>query len=248
MFRKDTTMKLTIAICDDEQSACHHIESLLNNYQIEYDFEFEITTFTSSTDFISKYQKAGTFDIIFLDVEMPNISGLLVAQTIRNLPDYDVKIIFTSNYPEYMQNSFNVSAFQYLQKPITREQLHAQFTRIVQEFRTCASNSILVKHDGIEEVVLLKNLLYIETIKNQKNLLRYICNDKIFIGTGILKELETTLLVHDFFCPHRGLLINMRQVHFIKPNEIEMLNGDSIPLSRRREKEFRNYFNKILLQ
>lgn len=241
-------MKLAIAICDDELNACKHIENLLYNYQIEYDFEFEITTFTNSNDLISTYTKPVTFDIIFLDVEMPNISGLSVAQAIRNLPDYDVKIIFTSNYPEYMQNSFNVSAFQYLQKPITKEQLHTQFTRITNELKNCYTSSILVKHDDIEEVVILKNLLYIESIKNEKNLLRYICNNKIIIGTGILNELEATLGGHDFFSPHRGLLINMRHVHFIKQNEIEMLNGDSVPLSRRREKEFRNYFSKILLQ
>lgn len=241
-------MKLNIAICDDEQTACSHIRNLLENYEIKYNFEFHIFEFTDASDFVASYQRAGMFDIIFLDVEMPKMSGLSVAHAIRNLPDSDVKIIFTSNYPEYMQDSFNVSAFQYLQKPIKEEQLHEQFKRLLQEIDRLSPLSILVKHDDIEEPVATNQILYIETVKGRKELLRYICKNRILFGKGVLGDIESVLLPHHFFSPHRGILINMRQVHFIKRGTIEMMNGDIIPLSRRKEKEFRDYFNRELLQ
>ena len=241
-------MKLNVAICDDEQSACSHIRNLLENYEMKYNFEFHISEFTDACEFISFYQKAGIFDIIFLDVEMPEMSGLSVAHTIRDLPDSDVKIIFTSNYPEYMQDSFNVSAFQYLQKPIKEEQLHEQFKRLLQEIDRLSPLSILVKHDDTEEPVTTSQILYIATVKSKKDLLRYVCKNRTLFGKGLLSDIESALLPHHFFSPHRGILINMRQVHFIKRGEIEMMNGDIIPLSRRREKEFRDYFNKELLQ
>ena len=202
----------------------------------------------NSSEFISVYNVPNMFDIIFLDVEMPIITGLQVAQTIRELPDNDVKIIFTSNYPEYMQDSFNVSAFQYFQKPIIEAQLHEQFKRIAKELLLSSSLSLLIRHNNIEEPIPTNQILYIETVKYKKDLLHYVCQHKELVGKGILADVESKLSQHKFFSPHRGFLINIKYIHYIKTNVIEMMNGDLIPLSRRREKKFRDYFSRELLQ
>ena len=111
-------MKFNIAICDDEQNASTHLVELLRVLEVQHDYGFSITVYNSSKQLLDTYQTPHKYDILFLDVEMPELSGLELARIIRNLPDSAVKIIFTSNYPQYMQDSFNVSAFQYLQKPI----------------------------------------------------------------------------------------------------------------------------------
>lgn len=240
-------MKLKIAICDDEMDACMHIKELLKSYEMAYDFEFDISIFEDGKSLLNSYEKPGKYDVVFLDVEMPSMSGLLAAKKIRELSDYEVKIIFTSNYPEYMQDSFNVSAFQYLQKPITKEQLHMQFSRLIEEIRKKGTASILVKQDSEEEVLPIHQLLYVEAVKNKKNQIYYVCDEKRIIGKGNIGELEMTLRKHQFLSPFRGVIVNIQKVHYIRKKEIEMVNGDKIPLSRRKEKEFREAFSQALL-
>lgn len=240
-------MRLRIAICDDEMDACMHIKELLKSYEIAYDFEFEISVFSNGEELLRTYQSPGEYDVIFLDVEMPNISGLSVAKKIRGLPDYGVKLIFTSNYPEYMQDSFNVSAFQYLQKPVTQEQLHMQFSRLLQEIKQKVTASIVIKQEEMEEILPISRLLYAEAVKNKKSQICYVYEGKSIIGKGNIGELEETLKEHRFLSPYRGVIVNVQKIHYIRKKEIEMVNGDKIPLSRRKEKEFRESFNQELL-
>ena len=241
-------MIFKIAICDDEPSACDRLKTKLEDIEMLYNYEFQISVYIGAEGLLSAYSRPGLFDILFLDVEMPGLSGLSAARAIRRLPDPDVKIIFVSNYPEYMQDSFNVGAFQYLQKPIRAEQILEQVKRFALELEESSGLSILVKGDGTERPVFLNQILYIESVKNQKNFLRYVCKEQTLVGKGNLSDMDKSLSTHHFFSPHRGLLVNMRQVRLIRQNGIEMSNGDRLPLSRRREKEFRDYFNRELLQ
>jgi DNA-binding LytR/AlgR family response regulator len=240
-------MILNIAICDDEQNASQYLVELLHMYEIQHDYDFKITTFHSAIELQNVYKTAGQYDILFLDVEMPELSGLDLARSVRNIPDSTVKIIFTSNYPQYMQDSFNVNAFQYLQKPITLEQLHEQFHRIVNELQFNTSAFITVKNSDKEELLPINEILYIETIKKEKDKLLYVCRNKELIGQGKIIDLEHQLQTHHFSSPHRGILVNLRAIHFITSDTIEMVNGAFLPLSRRKEKEFRQHFHKILL-
>ena len=241
-------MIFKIAICDDEPSACAWLKTKLEDIEMLYNYEFKVSVYTDAEDLVSAYSRPGLFDILFLDVEMPGLSGLSAANAIRRLPDPDVKIVFVSNYPEYMQDSFNVGAFQYLQKPIRTEQVLEQVKRFALELEESSGLSILVKENETERPVSLNQILYIESVKNQKNYLRYVCKEQTLVGKGNLSDVEKSLSMRHFFSPHRGLIVNMRQVRLIRQKGIEMANGDLLPLSRRREKEFRDYFNRELLQ
>lgn len=240
-------MIINIAICDDEQPACQHLVELLHKYEIQHDYEFRITTFNSPIEFQHIYKAPNQYDVVFLDVEMPELSGLKLAQNIRSIPDLTVKIIFTSNYPEYMQDSFNVNAFQYLQKPINTEQLHEQFHRIANELQINACSYITIKNSDKEELLPISEIIYIETVKKEKDKLLYVCRNKKLTGLGKIISLENQLQTHHFSSPHRGILVNLKAIHFITSNTIEMIDGSVLPLSRRKEKEFRQNFHKILL-
>ena len=241
-------MIFKIAICDDEPTACAQLKSKLEGIEMMYNYEFHVSMYTDAERLLSEYSRPGLFDILFLDVEMPGLSGLSAANAIRRLPDPDVKIIFVSNYPEYMQDSFNVGAFQYLQKPLRTEQVLEQVKRFALELEESSGLSILVKGDETERPISLNQILYIETVKNQKHFLRYVCKEQTLMGKGNLSDIEKSLSMRHFFSPHRDLIVNMRQVRLIRQKGIEMSNGDLLPLSRRREKEFRDYFNRELLQ
>ena len=87
------------------------------------------------------------FQLLFIDVEMPELSGLDVAKRIRKLPDRDVKIVFVSNYPEYMQNSFDFQAFQYLSKPLSYEKFNMVMNNIIEDFNLTHTVQFIIKTD-----------------------------------------------------------------------------------------------------
>ena len=119
--RRYPKMYFKTAICDDNITEINILTNYLKQYEIEYDIEFKTDLYSSADALIEKYISVGMYDLLFLDVEMPGKNGLDAASIIRQRGDRDVRIIFVSNYPEYMQDSFNVQAFHYLSKPLSYE-------------------------------------------------------------------------------------------------------------------------------
>lgn len=115
-------MLYRIAICDDEVGQIKIISDYLARFSIKTDIEFKIERYTSSNELLKKYyNEKSPFDILFLDMEMPGRNGIETAEEIRRLPDRNVLISFITSYPEYMQDSFDVQASQYLTKPVSYE-------------------------------------------------------------------------------------------------------------------------------
>ena len=152
-------MLFKVAICDDEEKDIQTIQRFLHIYEMQHDIDFEINTFQNSTKLLEKYDSAGRYNILFLDVEMPKLSGLEVAAHIREIPDRMAKIVFVSNFPEYMQDSFNVEAFHYFPKPFLFEDFEKLLFRIIKSYRESENASFLLKEDGAEEVIFAEKVV-----------------------------------------------------------------------------------------
>lgn len=108
-------MLYRISICDDELSQIKIVEDYLTRFSIKTETEFHIEKFSSGNELLKKYyNEKSPFDLVFLDMEMPGRNGIETAEEIRKIPDRNVIIAFITSYPEYMQDSFDVQASQYL--------------------------------------------------------------------------------------------------------------------------------------
>ena len=112
-------MTLKIAICDDCEKDRKHMIQLLMRYAFAHECDFHIEEFQNGKELQKKYCTRDTFQIIFIDIEMPDESGIDVADRIKRNVDHDAKVVFVSNYPEYMQDSFKVHPYHFLQKQVT---------------------------------------------------------------------------------------------------------------------------------
>ena len=87
-------MIFNVAICDDEQKDIDIISNYLSDYQMKYNIDFRISRFSSGMELLDKYTGHGVFQLLFIDVEMPVLSGLDVAKRIRKMPFLFLYMLF----------------------------------------------------------------------------------------------------------------------------------------------------------
>lgn len=240
-------MTLKIAICDDESKEVFRIHEYLQAFQIQHEIDCDVSEYYEPEKLLSEYSHNVSFHIIFLDVEMPGMNGLELAKQIRQCNEKRVQIVFISNYPRYMQDSFEVHPFHYLTKPLVENDFQKVMTQIVKYYEDSNIYKIVIHGEETEELVNIHEILYIEADKSKKGYLTFALPDRTLSGKGNLKDWEHELLPYHFMLCHRGILVNVNYIHFFKGNDIILTNGITLPLSRRQEKELRAIFSKRIL-
>lgn len=238
-------MAYTVAVCDDEQTQIDILKNNLIKYSIDTDIEFFIDEYISGELLIEKYKSVKSpYDIIFLDMEMPDIKGLDVAAAIRELPDRNVSIAFVTSYPEYMQDSFDVQTSQYIIKPVVYEQLAKKLDIILKCINASYTNIKVISEKNGERVLYLDDVICIETEKSSKLLVTTI--SETFLITAKLSDLAKELSDKDFISVHRTCLANMKYFRKFNFDSLEFTSGKIVNLSRRRQSEVKKMFSKYV--
>lgn len=242
-------MKLNIAICDDEIEYSTSLKKLLTNYEVDHcNTEFNIDMYTSGEELVAAYQMPRKYDIVFLDVEMNTLDGIETANKIRTIPDDQVKIIFISNYPEYMKSSFSVQAFDYLTKPVNPSIFNELLDRTISKISYSSYTRILIKKQDSSEIIELKDLIYVKSSKTNRNQLVFVLTDKSISIRGTIADWEKDLENNSFISPHRGYLVNINHIHYIQKSMLIMTNGDKISIGRSKEKNIIDLFTKHVIE
>ena len=222
---------MKIAVCDDSKEICLKITELIrmrNN-------SAEIFLFSDGETLIASGED---FDIVFLDIEMKKLTGIETAEKLRGLEegkDGKTAIIFITAFREYMEQAFDVGAFNYITKPIDEERFFRIFEAVSKEVDTALENKfIMVKCQGIQRRFFLHDISYIES-SNKKVILN--TKQGKFEVYGKLSEFEE-LLKESFFRPHRCYLVNMENISAYDYEEIVTLDGDRLPMSKQKYRDF----------
>ncbi len=238
-------MLYKIAICDDELSQTKIISEHLARFSVKTDIEFNVERYTNGRELLKKYyNERSPFDILFLDVEMPGMNGIEVAEKIRAVPDRNVMIAFITSYPEYMQESFDVQASQYLSKPVSYELFEEKLKKMLAYIGELETNITVISQKSGETILYLDDIVCIETDK-KTNLVVITANGEIVIK-GKLAEYENELADKYFISVHRSCLANMRYIKKFNADTLEFSTGKTVPVSRRRLAEIKEAFSKYM--
>ena len=226
---------MKIAICDDDW----HMQQTLRLFidQTYQDLDMLVDGFTSGEALLAAVQKQSQpYQLILLDIEMRGIDGIETAKRLRKLLP-DCYIIFITSHDEFALTGYEVAAFRYLVKPVQPEKL----TEAISAVRAELSDHITLHvEDGpVEALLRVKDIYYIEA---QDKRVRVVLKDISFSDRRGIDEIERALAGEDFFRVHRSYLINFRYVARLDKNEILLVSGEQIPLSRLRKKAFKNAF------
>lgn len=212
----------TIAV-DDEPIAL----DIIRNHCERIPFVQLVDTFLSASDAFH-YMKSNTVDLVFMDISMPGLSGLELAEMVKNW----VQIIFVTAHPEYALNGFELAATDYLLKPINYNRFLkacqlAETRKITGELKPAKSEVLFVK-DGFNWIpVRLNQLLYIQSEDNYANLF---LNDKSILTRMTLTDLQKKLPDNQFLRIHKSFIIALSKIEKIEKHQVTIADV-KIPLS-----------------
>jgi two-component system, LytTR family, response regulator len=192
-------------------------------------------------------------DVIFLDIEMPRMSGF---KMLEQMSDIDFEIIFITAYNHYAINAIRISAFDYLVKPVSIEDLQQTVGRL-EEFtakkskeraevlkrnlanpKTQEDQMAIPTQDGLE-FIQIKQIVRIESSSNYSKIV--LQQGKTLLVTRQLKDFEELLEDYRFYRIHHSHLINLNYIaKYVRGDggQITMHNGDMIDVSRRKKEVF----------
>ncbi|DAB33905.1 MAG TPA: DNA-binding response regulator [Sulfurospirillum sp. UBA12182] len=230
---------MRVMIVDDEILALDRLQRLLSVHVQE------IVRFDSSINALLEFKK-GAFDIVFLDISMPQINGLDLAKKLIEI-DENIFIIFQTAYEEHALEAFKSGGVDYLLKPIEDKELQKSLKK-VEKFRSLAKTQdekkLLGKNGDTYYLVDIEDVYYIkadldEVIVRTKN--------GEFYMRKKMGELQEFLQSRDFFRIHRSYLINTSKIKSMKSIEQSKLQisfigiEDKLTSSKEGAKDFREY-------
>ncbi len=179
-------------------------------------------------------------DLIFLDINMPEISGLSFARSINK----NIKVIFTTAYREYAIDGFDLQAVDYLLKPISFERLLQSINKYLDENTPAKSyepveitpeksESFFVRADRKMIKVCFADILYIESLSDY---VKIHLTDKTVVTRDTITNIESKLPQHDFLRVHRSFIVSMPRIDSFT-NEFVEIGRKQIPISRSYKKE-----------
>ena len=218
-------MKLTCIIVDDEPPAIR----LLEKYVERIPSLEKLAVFSDSLKAL-EFLNANTVDVIFLDIQMPQLTGLQLSKIIGD----NVKVIFTTAYPDFALEGFDLNATDYLLKPIAFERFYKAVSKLtdgsktVQAQYTPTNEYIFIKTDGKNKFakIFLDDILYVEALQNYVSI--YTTNGAIITHSS-LKNILDLLPGNGFIQIHRSFAVAIKHIDttdsfsvFIKEKELPL--------------------------
>jgi two-component system, LytTR family, response regulator len=184
-------------------------------------------------------------DLMFLDIQMPGLTGLELIRSLPNPP----KVIFTTAFEQYALEGFKVDALDYLLKPISYPEFLNAVNKAKRWFELedkpvapAARNSIFVKSDYKLVQIEFKNILYIEGLKDYVKF--YLeGNEKPVLSLMSMKSLEENLPGDRFMRVHRSFIVNLDKIKTIERNRI-VFGKEYIPVSDNYKDKFQQFVNE----
>ncbi len=223
---------IRIGIVDDDAASASLLEKYLHRYEAEHGETFALTLFSDGAELLKAYRP--DFDILLLDVEMPELDGLSAAEQIR-LVDPEVILIFITNAAQHAIRGYEVDALSYVLKPVSYFAFAEQVRKSLGRLHSRAAASVVLRIAGGFVRVSTEDIVFLESAKHRT--IVHTLDGKHSV-VGPLKDLEAVLEGQPFFRCNSGYLVNLRHVVAVQESSVLLVGGHDLLVSRARKKPF----------
>ncbi len=222
---------IRVAIVEDEARERVRIRECLDFLTERDGIAFDVKEFSGGTSFIGNYH--AEYDIVFMDIEMPDMSGMEAARAMRAV-DPSVILIFVTNMAQYAIAGYEVEALDFVLKPVNRYSFAIKVKRAVARTIKQADEYISVKTEGMTTLIRIADIRYLEMVNHH---VVYHTADKNYSEYITLKEAARKIDRDYFVHCNRGYLVNLRYVKEVSGNMVTV-GGDELIISRPQKKAF----------
>jgi len=231
-------MKTRCAIIDDEELAIELLEGYIKHIE-----NLELVGICKNAIEGYNLLQKTKVDLLFLDIQMPMLSGIEFLKNISNPP----KVIFTTAYSEYAVDGFELNAVDYLLKPVSFERFLKAVNKVFLAQPSAAAQNIsemssafddafiYLKEDKMMVKVLLKDILFIESLKNY---VKVKTTQRDIVTYKTITSLEEKLPSNKFLRVHRSYIVGIDHIDFFSSAQVHIGKTD-IPIGR-------NFKNEVL--
>lgn len=220
-----------IAVVDDDREFSAKLREYLEQYAKENDETFEIEVFYDGAEILKDYTPR--YELILLDIEMPEVNGMEAAQKIREM-DESVVLMFITNMARYAIHGYSVGALDFVMKPISYYPFSMKIKRALKRVQKKEIPTILLTtSDGVKRLKV-SQIYYVEI---QGHMLHYYTEEGEFVMRGTLSSVEKMLPSSLFVKCNHWYLVNLMHVTEVRKNTTVVGNFE-LEVSRRNRAGF----------
>lgn len=234
---------LDIAICDDDACFSGGLEETLCRMEKTYGLNFEIDVYQDGSSLVKAVRAGKRYDIICLDIQMPEMDGVEAARQIRKL-DRVAELIYVTSYDSYMKEVFEVTPSGFIIKPLDLNEFESTFYRVLKTV-IGQDEYYRFRYNKKEYKLLIRNILYFTSDLRKTYIIeeggRYMEYRKINDISKVLGETKGI-----FIRIHKSYLVNYRHIVRFSYDTVKLSNGEVLSVSSRRKQEVNEQLLKLI--
>lgn len=243
---------IRIGIVDDDRDSREHLKKEIADYSSNNKIEYELQEYESALIYLDSEKKS--YDMLFLDIDMPGMSGMELAEKIRET-DREVVIVFCTNLQQFALNGYSVGALGFMVKPVQSYAFNLTMERalsavkINQSHRNEDADTRFVLKDGtISRLVSASDIDYVEV---RQHYLLYNIKDSatgarvVIKNRGTMQDLVETLSPYGFVRCSSSFLVNIKSVTAVSRMNV-YIGEELLPIGRTFKESFMDAFSRYL--
>ncbi len=238
---------LNLIMVEDDKAAKERVEGYLEQFAKEKNVAYNLKWFQTAEDFLEGYDPS--CDIVFLDIDLPNMDGMECAKALRKT-DSEVTLVFITELKQLAVEGYEVDAADFIVKPVSYLGFATKFERLLKKNFTTRHATITIKSEGSLVRLAMNEIYYVDISRHD---MVYHTTHGDYMTKGSLKKEEEMLKENNFFRCIHYCMINLRYVALIKGYTVTMRVGHDgakkeIPIGRNQKAELVRALNNYLMK
>lgn len=234
-------MCISVMICDDLAEERVTLARMIRQYCDSHQLELDMELSASGDELLDRWS-AGRWDLVFLDIFMPDLSGVETARLLRQ-KDQNCSLIFATTSQEHGLESFELGVMDYLVKPFSQTLLNQAMDWFVQQ-ESVRLRQFQVGAEGEKYAIRMRDIEYVEI---QGHTAVIYSGGRTYATRRTMEAVEAELNDDCFFRCHRSYLVNLDKVIRIDRRDFTMEDGQQVPISAKSYPEARRRFQEWML-
>lgn len=231
---------MRILICDDEAKYVNELNVHVQEYMKNHFIQCSIDISSSPKEVLKKNK---TYDLVFLDIQMPEINGLEIAHKLKER-NSKVVIFFVTAFNKYQDDAMDLQIFRFFEKPFDVKRLYSSLDKAM-EYIDGSYVDVFIQNNTEHIRILVDDIIYIKR-DNRKNYL--FTKDNTYVIRESIMEWNNKLPTTFFYLVHKSFLVNLHYVTKYNYTELFLNETIRVPVASRKQAEFHKFWFDYLIR